>query len=94
MNEQVIPVEAVEAAAKIHYEHHLLIWEDAHPLSRAKVLDEMRAALEAAAPYMQAADEPATDEQIAEIARLQSEVLEAWATLNKTLQAAAERGGE
>lgn len=49
---QVIPARAVEAALSAYYERGGLTFASAHPDTRAAELQDMRAALEAAAPHM------------------------------------------
>ena len=49
----MIPVEAVEAAAKCQFERELGVnWDELRPSVKRGFLDDSRAALEAAAPYM------------------------------------------
>lgn len=47
---------AVEAAAKAYFELGFGAWEGAHIDTRRVEMDDMRVALEAAAPYMLGAD--------------------------------------
>jgi hypothetical protein len=54
MTNQVIPAEAVEAAAKAHQGKPVgrMSWDELAPMVRKIRLKKMRAALEAAAPHM------------------------------------------
>lgn len=55
MTNPVIPVEAVEAAAKAAFEYgHLLLWAEEPDTSKAFYREQARAALEAAAPHIAA----------------------------------------
>jgi hypothetical protein len=46
-NKLVISDEAVEAAAKVHFERSGSYWEDVEPDAKREALDDMRAALDA-----------------------------------------------
>lgn len=48
----MIPAQAVEAAATVYFNRGDGYWPDMTPEAQAEALDDIRAALEAAAPYM------------------------------------------
>jgi len=65
-SKEVIPDEAVEAAAAAYYGGDISEWDSATPEYREAELAAFRELLEAAAPYMRAAKAEAWDEGHAE----------------------------